>query len=303
MQRSEKIVGRLYVLAAALLWSTSGFFAKSPFFEDWSPLERGPMLAFWRVFFAGIVLLPFVGNVRWRPTLVPLAFAFSGMNIFYVSALAMTTAANAIWMQASSPWWAFFFAILIFHEAFYRRDLIPLAFGGTGVGLILYYEILNSNGQSITGSCLGLFSGVASAGVYVCMRHLRHENPIWLVAFCHIIAAMILLPWILYHWLLPSTTQLLVLATFGIFQMGTPYLLLAHGLKRIGSVEAITIGLLEPVLLPIWVFLAWGEIPAWWSIAGAACILTGLILRYFVLSDSTLEPEKQLGKNIFEIQG
>lgn len=285
MQRNDKLTGRLYVLATALLWSSSGFFAKSPFFADWPVDERGPMLAFWRVLFAGLVLVPFARGVRWRPTLVPLALAFSSMNILYLSAMVMTTAANAIWMQSVAPWWAFLLAVFLFHEAFHRRDLIPLCFGGLGVGFILAFEMTHSGVQSITGSCYGLLSGVAYAAVCVCMRHLRHENSAWLVAFVHLASAMVLLPWILYHGLIPSPFQLLILAVFGIFQMAVPYLLLTQGLKRIGSVEAISIGLLEPVLLPLWVYLAWGEIPAWWTIVGAGCILTGLVLRYFVFKD------------------
>ena len=34
----------------------------------------------------------------------------------------------------------------------------------------------------------------------------------------------------------------------------------------------------------MWVLLVWGEVPAWWTVAGAALILAGLLLRYFVLS-------------------
>ncbi len=44
--------GRLLIVTAAVMWSTSGFFAKAPIFDDW-PLEtRGILLAFWRTFFA-----------------------------------------------------------------------------------------------------------------------------------------------------------------------------------------------------------------------------------------------------------
>lgn len=282
MPRSDKFIGRLYALGTAFLWSSSGLFIKSPFFDDWSVLDRGPMLAFWRVLFAGLVMLPFARNIRWRPTLAPLAVSFSAMNILYPTAMVLTTAANAIWIQSIAPWWTLLFAIFLFHEAFHRRDLIPLCFGGLGVGFIIYFEMTHSDSQSITGAFCALTSGVAYAGVCVCMRHLRHENAAWLIAYAHLIGALVLLPWILYRGLMPSPLQLLILAAFGIIQMALPYLLLTKALKRIGSVEAISIGLLEPVMLPIWVFLAWGEVPAWWTIAGAICILSGLCVRYFV---------------------
>jgi hypothetical protein len=40
--------------------------------------------------------------------------------------------------------------------------------------------------------------------------------------------------------------------------------------------------LLEPILLPIWVYLAWGrnadyQLPSWWTYVGGGLILLGLL--------------------------
>jgi drug/metabolite transporter (DMT)-like permease len=32
--------------------------------------------------------------------------------------------------------------------------------------------------------------------------------------------------------------------------------------------------------MPLWVYLAWGEQPAWWTVVGAVLILAGLLLRF-----------------------
>ena len=56
---------------------------------------------------------------------------------------------------------------------------------------------------------------------------------------------------------------------FGMFQMALPYVLFARGLRSITSQEATGIGLLEPLLLPLWVYLAWGEVPAPWTWSAA----------------------------------
>ena len=60
---------RLMVAAAAVLWSTSGFFAKAPLFED----RPGPLLAFWRAVFASVLLMPQVRRPQWSWRLVPSA--------------------------------------------------------------------------------------------------------------------------------------------------------------------------------------------------------------------------------------
>jgi drug/metabolite transporter (DMT)-like permease len=70
------------------------------------------------------------------------------------------------------------------------------------------------------------------------------------------------------------------LAFFGMFQMGLPYILFARGLRSIPGHEATGIGLLEPILVPLWVFLAWGDKPAWWTLVGGGLILIGLAVRY-----------------------
>lgn len=48
--------GRLLILTAAVMWSMSGFFAKSDVFDGWLDHEKGPAQAFWRAVFASVVL-------------------------------------------------------------------------------------------------------------------------------------------------------------------------------------------------------------------------------------------------------
>ena len=63
-------------------------------------------------------------------------------------------------------------------------------------------------------------------------------------------------------------------------QMALPYVLFAYSLKRIPGHEATGIGLIEPLLNPVWVFIAWGDRPAWWTLVGGGFILLGLAIRY-----------------------
>ena len=284
----SKLAGRLYVLAAALLWSTSGLFAKTPVFDDWSSSERGPLMAFWRAAFAALILLPLVRRPRWRPGLVPLSLAFTLMNVTYLSAMAFTTAANSIWLLSTAPWWVFLMAVFVFREPLVRKDLVPLAFGMVGVGMIVCMELTHATGgmggMGGMGVLAGLLSGLSYACVIVFMRALRTENPFWLGALCQVSAAAMLLPWVIWIDVWPSLTQLAVLAGFGTLQMAIPYVLILKGLQAVSSQETVAIGLVEPVLLPVWVYLAWGETPATWTSAGGVLILTGLVLRYFVLN-------------------
>ncbi len=279
---SGKFRGRLWVIAAALMWSSSGLFAKAPIFDAWPVEARGMLLAFWRGFFAMLVLAPSVRRPRWNWFLVPMVICFTAMNLSYLTAMTRTTAANAIWLQSTAPWWVFLFSVLVFREPVVRRDLVPLVFGILGVGTILGFEFAHSQGLVRGGVVWGLFSGATYAGVVICIRQLRHENSPWLVALNHAVAVVAILPWVVALGRWPSLVQLLVLAGFGALQMAIPYLCLIRGLRSVSAQEAVAIGLLEPVLIPVWVFLAWREVPAPWTIAGAGLILVGLVLRYVV---------------------
>ncbi len=283
MKAPNPLAGRLLVLLVALLWSTSGLFVKAPIFDSWPADVRGLLLAFWRAAFAAILLTPMIRRPRFQWKLIPLAGCFAGMNVTYLTAMTLTTAANAIWLQNIAPWWVFLFSVVLLHEPIVRRDLIPLVFGLLGVGTILWFELTGVESPQVTGLACGVVSGVFYAGVVVCMRLLSSENSPWLVAFCHWVAAAVLLPVVLRTGIWPTPTQLLVLAGFGTFQMALPYILLIRALRAINSQEAVAIGLVEPVMVPLWVLLVWHEVPAWWTAVGGGLILAGLVLRYIVL--------------------
>jgi drug/metabolite transporter, DME family len=271
--------GRLWIVLAAVMWSLSGLFAKAPTFADWPAETRGVLLAFWRAFFAGLLLLPAVRQPRWDVKLIPLCVAFTLMNVLYLSAMSLTSAANAIWLQSTAPWWVCLVGVLVLGQPFARAERWPLVIGGIGMAIILAFEV---RGQAQAGVLCGAGSGLAYAAVVMCLRALRGINAVWIVAVAHLFTASAILPAVVYLDVWPSGSQWLVLAAFGFIQMALPYVFFARGLQSVTSQEATGIGLLEPLLLPVWVYLAWSEVPALWTLAGGALILAGLVLRYCI---------------------
>ena len=287
------LAARLMVAAAAVMWSTSGFFAKAPHFADWP----GPVLAFWRAAFACLVLWPLVRRPQWSWKIIPMAATFALMNYTYLTAMAKGSAANAIWLQFTAPIWVLVAGVLLFGEKATRRDLWLVAFSAAGVGVILFYE---SRGKSLEAVLWGLASGLFYAGVVLSLRNLRSMDATWLAAVNHTVTAAVLAPLALAPlWQesassvpLPGGIQWLLLAGFGILQMGVPYVLFTRGLRSIPAHEGANIGLLEPLLVPVWVYLAWGDPPAWWTLVGGGLILVGLLLRYVRWPTRTSEPEE-----------
>lgn len=276
---TSKMGGRLLVLSAAVMWSTSGLFAKAPTFDGWP----GGVLAFWRAAFACVVLLPFVRRPRWSPRLVPMVLIFATMNYTFLTAMEKIEAANAIWLQYTAPAWVFLGSVFWFRETVRPAEWLLLVFSMAGVGLILFNEI---RGESAVGVTYGLLAGATFGGVVLCLRGLRDEQPAWLMALNFCVTAVVLAPLAINREFWPQGEQWFYLAGFGMLQMGIPYLFFARGVQNITGHEASGIVLLEPVLVPLWVYVAWHnasdyQAPRWWTLAGGTLILVGLLCRYF----------------------
>ena len=267
----------LLVFFATLLWSTNGFFAKSPWFHDWSGLS----IACWRAGFASLILLPLVRRPVWSLKLLPVALIFAAMNYFFLTAMQRGSAANAIWLQHTAPFWIVLVGSLWLGETAGWRDLLVLGFQMIGVLLILIVEL---QGTAVAGVVFGLLAGLTYALVQLSLRSMRDQDPAWLVAVNHLVTVLVLLPFVARFGQRPEGIQWLLLAMFGMLQMGLPYLLFARGLQSLSTHEAAGIVLLEPVLVPLWVYLAWSQTdhyapPSWSTFVGGSFILLGLLMR------------------------
>lgn len=270
--------GRLWVLAAAVMWSTSGFFAKSPWFVGWP----GPVLAFWRAAFACLLLIPCVRRPSWSWGLLPMMGNFALMNVTYLTTMARAEASVAIWLQNTAPVWVFLVGVFVFQEPVHPRDWGLVILCGIGVGLIVTHQVQQASHDAIL---FGLASGLFYAGVLLSLRRLRQHESAWLVALNHVATSVLLAPlaWNAPVW--PHGQQWLYLAAFGMFQLGAPYILLARGLKTVPSHQAATLALIEPLLVPVWVYVAWRDHPTYqppsvWTILGGAFIMSGLLYRH-----------------------
>jgi drug/metabolite transporter (DMT)-like permease len=269
--------GRQDVLAAAVLWSFGGVVTKS------LDLPAGE-IAFYRSLFAGLALLPLVRPRRadFSAAMVPSVLMFGAMIGLYIAAIKATTAANAIFLQCTAACWLVP-AGWVLGERPDRRTVEGIAVATVGIAAIVAYGSGGRPGEG-RGIALGLASGVAYASVVLLLRGLRRLDPIWLSAVNNLGGALVLGAWIAatgHPPRLPASVGLAAaLVAFGAFQMAVPYVLFTRGLRTVPAAEAALIGLLEPVLNPMWVWLVHGEIPAPATLAGGTVLLGGLAVRY-----------------------
>ena len=277
------------VIAAALLWSTSGAFVKSPPLAAIPQEARGPLLACFRALAAAVVLSGFVRrkNVRWRPMLLPFVATFTAMNVLYVTAMTRTTAAAAVFLQYTGTVWSFLGSVVLLREPLSRGNVLALVFAMCGAWWIVAGDWTT---QYFVGNMLALASGFCYAGVVVSLRLLRDEDSAWLVALCHGAAGLILLPSVapslLNGSLSLSALQWTLVVLLGVVQMGLPYVIFARALRLVPTQEATLLTLIEPILNPLWVLLLWGEEVGKATWIGGSLIVGGLAVRYLLFPDA-----------------
>jgi DME family drug/metabolite transporter len=269
--------GRWWIAAAAVLWSSSGLFVKSTMFLDWPDDVRGIRLAFWRALFAGLLLIPAVRKPRLRWLMAPMVLCFAGMNMTYLSAMTLGTAANAIWLQNTAPLWVMLFGVLVLKEPFTRRQAISSVLLVIGLLIIL---IPGLQGERPIGVALGLIAGGFYAAVVLLLRAMRDEDGAWLVVLNHLGAAVLIAPFMFAGGLVwPTAPQFGTLVLFGFFQMGLAYYCFSRGLRSVSGGDAALIALIEPLLVPVWAFAVARELPSGTTALGAGAILLGLVYQ------------------------
>ena len=268
---------RLLLVISAVLWSTSGIFSKVLALP-------GPTMACYRAVFAGLALLPLLrwNAMRFRWAMVGMVACFSTMNFCFVTAMTLTTAADAIFLQYTAPVWMFLASVFWLKEPFNRKNFIGVLVGLVGIGIIVSGAM---GGEKLSGTILALLSGVTYAGVAIFLRILKDEDSIWLTVQNMLGSGILLILALLF---VPKGTAYLVVPTakiggligFGILQVAMPYVLFSRALRTVTPQEAGLITLLEPVLNPIFTFFSVGEVPSRTTLIGGCVIIGGLVFRY-----------------------
>lgn len=262
---------RLLLVLAAILWSLAGIFIK---FITVPPLA----LVFYRSLFASLFFSFFIRKEDvGRPGVLLLCIiSYTAAISSFVSANRMTTAANAIILQYTAPLFVFVVMRFVFRETIARVSWIALVFGMAGIAVIFVGTAGEPDGPGVM---LAIASGFLFSIYMVCARLLASFNPGTLTWLNNVGCCALLMPFVSGQLAL-SAVEAVSLGVMGIVQLGLPYWLFSKALQAVAVHEAALIVLIEPILNPIWVALAFGEVPSVATVVGGSLIGTGLIFRY-----------------------
>jgi len=267
---SEHQKGLLFVLTAALLWSTGGLFIKLISFS-------AMQLSFFRCSIAAITFaLIFKKRLLLINKLsITNSIIYAVVLITFVIATKTTTAANAIFLQATAPIYVLIFEPLLNKTRYDRINIITVSV--CVIGMLLFFVGKLEPGH-LEGNLVALISGVTFAALFLGMKKNDQKFQQSSIFWGNILVALICIPFLSSLEMI-SFSDLWMVSFLGVFQIAFAYAFFASGLKRIFAVEASIISMVEPVFNPVWVFLGYGEIPSFTAIIGGIIILGAIIVR------------------------
>jgi len=265
------------MLACCLLWSTAGLLTRA------ASVANGWETSFWRSLFLCIIIgalllaehranaLRRLAAMGWLGAVSSLAWAT--MFTCFMLALSRTTVANALILQGLMPFCAAIAGWVVLRERVALRTWLAMAAASAGIAL-MFQDALDSG--NLAGSLIALAVPLAAAINTVAVKLGRGRVdlvPALLVGGA--LAALLALPLAA-----PFTASARDLALFGalaLFQLALPCVLLVRiVLPRLSAAEIGLLSLLEVVLGPLWVWLAYGEQPGPAALAGGAIVLAAL---------------------------
>jgi len=277
---SEHQKGILYVFTAALLWSAGGLFIKLISFS-------AMQLSFFRCSIAAITFaLIFKKRVLlFNKLSVINSIFYTIVLITFVIATKTTTAANAIFLQATAPIYVLIFEPLLNKTRYERINIITV--GVCILGMILFFVGKLELGH-LEGNFVALISGITFAALFLGMKQNDQQYQQSSIFWGNILVALICIPF-LFSMEVITVSDLWMVTFLGVFQIAVAYAFFASGLKRILAVEASIISMVEPVFNPVWVFLGYGETPSITAILGGLIILGAIIVRSLITGGPMLK--------------
>lgn len=268
----------LALLTAALLWSLGGLLIK---WVNWNPLAIAGMRS---LIGAALLAVLFHKQLRFTGSFEQLGVAlfYAGTVVLFVVANKLTTAANAILLQYTAPFYVILFSPWFLGETASRRDWLCLT--AILLGMLLFFgDALSLEGY--LGNFVALASGFCFGWMALFLRRHRHrqESAIPALVLGNLLAGVIGLPFMFPG--PPDAASWVGLLLLGVVQLGLPYVLYAWALRHVRAVEGILLPMIEPVLNPVWVFLLLGETPGPLALLGGAIILSAVLLRALSSTD------------------
>ena len=268
--------GQLFVALAALAWSTAGLLQRSLSIDTTTQLAG-------RALFAFVALLGFVALFNRGRTAeafrtmgragLAVAGCMAVASASFIVALNHANVANVLFMQAVAPVLAALLAWIALGESVSRRTALAMGIALLGVTLM----VGGAGSGGVVGVGASFLMTLAFAAAIVITRHRREVSMAPAICLSQLLVFAAFAP--LADAASVTGRDLGLLVLLGVGQMGLGLAFLTVGARLIPAAEAALITLLEVVLGPLWVWIAYGEEPGAATLVGGAVVVGAVILQ------------------------
>jgi drug/metabolite transporter, DME family len=272
-------IGRLQVFAAAVLFSTGGAGIKAEAFT-------GLQVSALRSGIAAIVLLLLLrGRVVVSPSMLATGVVYAATVTLFVLSTKLTTAANAIFLQATAPLYLLLLGPLLLHERFRSRDVVFLA--GVAAGLVLCVigqpTATTTAPDPATGNTLAVICSITWAFTLLGLRFVQRDKTETSIGLSAVTLGNLFASLAAWPFALPlptaSPVEWTTIAYLGVGQIGLAYVFLTSAMRVLPALEVSLLLLIEPVLNPIWTWTIRGERPEVYTLIGGAIIIAATAIK------------------------
>jgi len=279
-QQRQALIGGLLALGAGICFSSGGFFVRAVSIGGWE-------IIFFRCLFAAIAVLALLAfqerkrtfRVMWDagwPSLV-VGLTTGWAIIAYVLAIQMTLVANVIAIMTTSTVMVAILAGPMLGERVALRTWLAMIGSLIGIG-VMFSGSTGSGGFYGNLLAVSVALAIAVQTIFARRHHgVRMETSVIVAA---LVGGLVALPLALP--LQANIEEIGIMALFGSVQLAGALTLYFHAARYLPAPILIFVVLIDAVLAPIWVWLAFNEVPGSWTFAGAGIILTTVIVNAYL---------------------
>lgn len=270
--QSKKRKAMVLMAICASLWSISGIFIK---WISWNAF----LIAGGRSLIAAAVLGVYMYVTRTKVKVCKYSLG-AGLSLgvsflCFVAANKLTTAANAIVLQYTAPIFILIISVLFLHQKIKQREIIVVCIAAIGIILFFFDQLSPGN---IIGNLLAIAAGLLLAVMFVLVGLGGEDDSVRMsgILFAHFVTSIIGIPagGILTASIVPM--EIVFVLILGVAQLGIPYVLYGIASRDCPPLACSLIGMLEPLLNPVWVFFFHGELPGMFAAIGAVIVLASV---------------------------
>lgn len=272
MQSTQSIkdhTGTLCVFIASLLHSINGLCMK---FIPWNGMSINSA----RNLTAILVMTVFLWIIKHPPTMnltiLLGAISVTSTQVFFSLANKLTTAANAIVLQFTTPAFIILLSFLIWRKRPKKLDITACFMVSAGITCFL---LNNLSAGRLIGNILALLSGLTNAIVYL-TRDMKKSDQISSFFWGEFLSIFVGFPFLIQETVF-STTALASVLILGVLNVAFAHILLYIGMQSTHPVSASLIGGIEPILNPILVAIVFGETISPSESVGAVIVIVSVV--------------------------